>query len=219
LELIKLNATTRQTKGKGAARKLRAEKAIPAIVYGAKVDPLKLAVDAISFDKVIRDYGTTGLFFDLKVDGGKKRMVMLKDLQMDPFGLKYLHVDFHEIDMDHKVYVTIPVETEGVCAGAQDGGMLQIIRRELDVYCKPKDTPESIIIDITDLDIGDAVHVEDIDLGEDVEIPHEVNFTVVTVVPPSSDADELEEEEDDEAEIGEVAEDAEGEEEEETEAE
>ena len=205
MELIELNAKTREGKGKGAARKLRAVNAIPAIVYGAKVDPLKLSVDIPTFDKIIRDNGSSGLFFDLTIDGGDKKMVMLKEIQMDPFGLKYLHVDFHEIDMDHKVSVSVPVETEGVAAGVKEGGMLQIIRRDLDVLCKPKDTPESISIDISNLEIGDSVHVEDIDMGDAIEIPHEVNFTVITIVPPDVSSDDVEEEDGDEAEIGEVA--------------
>jgi len=203
LELIELNAKTREGKGKGAARKLRAANAIPAIVYGAKVDPVKLSVDIPTFDKIIRDNGSSGLFFDLAIEGGEKKMVMLKEIQMDPFGLKYLHVDFHEIDMDHKVSVSVPVETEGVAAGVKEGGMLQIIRRELDVLCKPKDTPESVTIDISSLEIGDSIHVADIDMGDAIEIPHDVNFTVVTIVPPDSASDGVEEEDDDE--IGEAA--------------
>ena len=83
MELIELNAKTREGKGKGAARKLRAVNAIPAIVYGAKVDPLKLSVDIPTFDKIIRDNGSSGLFFDLTIDGGDKKMVMP---QRDPDG-------------------------------------------------------------------------------------------------------------------------------------
>lgn len=207
MELIELNAKTRETKGKGAARKLRAADAIPAVVYGAKTEPVKLAVDTPIFDKIIRENGTTGLFFELKIDGGQEKSVMLKDIQMDPFGLKYLHIDFHEIDMDTKVSVTVPVETEGVCAGVKEGGMLQIIRRELDILCKPKHTPESIVLDISEMEIGDSLHVEDIDLGDAIEIPHEVNFTVITVVPPTT-SDEGVEEEDDEDEIEVAAEPA-----------
>ncbi|WDP85468.1 MAG: 50S ribosomal protein L25 [Desulfobacter sp.] len=204
MELIELNAKTRETKGKGAARKMRADNAIPAIVYGAKTEPLKLSVDTSVFDKIIRDNGTTGLFFNLNIEGGQEKMVMLKQLQMDAFGLKYLHVDFHEIDMDAKVSVSIPVETTGECAGVKEGGMLQIIRRELDILCKPKDTPESIVLDIAELAIGDAIHVEDIDLGASIEIPHEVNFTVLTVVPPTADTSDVEEEDEDLAEEGEA---------------
>lgn len=209
MELIELNAKPREKSGKGAARKLRAAKAIPAIVYGAKIDPAMLSIQTTEFDKILRDHGSTGLFFNLKIEGaGKEKVVMLKDVQMDVYGLNYLHIDLHEIDMDAKVTVTVPVETTGECRGVAEGGMLQIIRRELDVLCKPVDTPASVVIDITDLEVGDAVHVEDIDLGDAVEIPHEVNFTVITVVPPTASAGPDEEEGLEEGEVAEEAADA-----------
>lgn len=196
MELIELSAKLRETTGKGAARKLRNNKAIPAIVYGAKIDPVMLSLDTFEFDKIIRKEGSMGLFFNLKIDGdaGKKRTVMLKKMQMDTFGLNYLHVDLHEIDLDKKIIVSVSVEPVGESRGVEEGGLLQIIRRELDVFCKPGDTPETIQVDISGLEIGDAIHVEDIDLGDDIEIPHEVNFTVITIVAPTVD----EAEEDDE---------------------
>lgn len=197
MELIKLHATKRSTRGKGAARKMRSKKNIPAIIYGPKIDPMMLCLETSEFDKIIRDRGASGLFLNLKIQGEeevKSKVVMLKDLQMDTFGIEYLHVDFHQIDMDTLVTVSVPIVPVGLSKGVKDGGgMLQIIRRELEVVCKPADTPESIEIDVADLDIGDAVHVEEIDLGDAVEIPHDVNFTVITVVPP--DAGEEEEEE------------------------
>ncbi len=198
MELIELKAKPRKPNGKGAARVLRRNNAIPAVVYGANTESAPLAIETSAFDKIIRDHGTTGLFFNLKIDGGsdEQRIVMLKDLQMDTFGLNYLHIDLFEIGMDTKVMVTIPVEAVGKSIGVKEGGLLQIIRRELDVYCKPGDTPESIQVDITDLDIGDVVHVEDIDLGDAIEIPHEVNFTVITIVAPTSEEEESEEEDD-----------------------
>lgn len=215
MELIELNAKTREDSGKGAARKLRAGGQIPAVVYGANIDSTMLSLDTAVFDKMIRTHGTTGLFFDLKVDGGsdKQRVVMLKNLQMDTFSLKYVHVDLHEIDVDTKVTVSIPVEAIGESAGVKEGGMLQIIRRELDVLCKPADTPESVQIDITELEMGDAVHVEDIDLGDAVEIPHEVNFTVITIVAPSVEEEEVDEDEFDEEDMPEEAAEASEEEE------
>ncbi len=196
MELIELNAKARDTKGKGAARKLRANNAIPAIVYGAQKDPIMLSLDTVEFIKIIRENGSTGLFFNLKIEGGVEKAVMLKDMQMDAFGLEYLHIDLHEVDMDDSVTVTVPVETTGECKGVKEGGMLQIIRRELDVICKPADMPESILIDISDLNIGDSVHVEEIKLGDAVEIPHEVDFTVITIVPPTADTDDEVSEED-----------------------
>lgn len=214
MDLIKLNATQRTISGKGAARRTRREKRIPGVVYGAKMTPLMISLDTSEFDKIIRDQGTSGLFLNLKIQGDdpQAKVVMLKEMQMDPFGIEYLHADFQQIDMDTQVTVSVPVEIVGTSKGVKEGGgMLQIIRRELEVVCKPADTPEKIEIDVTDLDIGDAVHVEDIDLGESVQIPHEVNFTMITVIPPDMGGEEEVAEEDElagEEEMAETAEDA-----------
>ncbi|MBU1343459.1 MAG: 50S ribosomal protein L25 [Proteobacteria bacterium] len=199
MELIELNAKPREKTGKGAARKLRKKNAIPAIIYGTKADSAMLSIDTIEFDSIIRKNGSMGLFFNLKIEGDStgEKIVMLKDLQMDTFGLNYLHVDLHEIGMDTMVTVSVSVEAVGKSKGVKEGGLLQIIRRELDVVCKPADTPDTIQIDITDLEVGDAIHVEDIDLGENIEIPHEVNFTVITIVAPTVDEKEAGEEEED----------------------
>ncbi|MFN2436040.1 MAG: 50S ribosomal protein L25 [Desulfotignum sp.] len=213
MDLIKLNATQRAIRGKGAARRIRREKMIPAVVYGPKMTALPVSLDTSEFDKIIRDQGVSGLFLNLKIQGDdpQTKVVMLKELQMDPFGIEYLHADFQQIDMDTQLTVSVPIEIVGTSIGVKDGGgMLQIIRRELEVICKPADTPDKIEIDVTALDIGDAVHVEDIDLGEAVQIPHEVNFTMLTVVPPDMGEEEEVAEEDellDEEEMAETAED------------
>mgnify|MGYP005854246143 FL=1 len=213
MDLIKLHATKRSTKGKGAARKMRKNKTFPAVIYGPKIDPMMLCLDTSEFDKIIRERGTSGLFLNMKIEGQaevKSKVVMLKDLQMDTYGIEYLHADFHQIDMDTLVTVSVPIVPVGVSKGVKDGGgMLQIIRRELEVVCKPADTPEQIEIDISDLDIGDAVHVEAIDLGDAVEIPHDVDFTVITIVPPDAgeEEEELAEDEMMEEELAETAED------------
>jgi large subunit ribosomal protein L25 len=120
---------------------------------------------------------------------------MIKELQSHPVSGSFLHIDFYEIDLQRKINVMIPVVTKGVCKGVEVGGLLQIIRREVEVLCMPGDIPESIEIDITDLDIGDSVHVEEIPLGENVEIVSDMNFTLLTVVSPKIEEVEEEEEE------------------------
>jgi large subunit ribosomal protein L25 len=105
-----------------------------------------------------------------------------------------LHIDFYEIDMARKISVKVPVTTTGKSVGVERGGLLQIIRRELEVYCLPGNIPEMITIDITDLEIGASVHVQDIEPEGDVEIPTEVNFTVLTVISPKVEEKEEEEE-------------------------
>lgn len=197
MELIDLKAKVRQETGKGMARALRRDERVPAIVYGSKVDPVMLSIGTVEFDKIVRDNGVQGVFLKLAVDGETKktRTVMLKEIQMDVFQKEYLHVDFHEIDMETKVSVEVPVRIAGDAKGIIEGGVLQIIRRELVVFCKPVDVPEYISIDVSDMEIGDSVHVEEIVIDEKVEIPHEVDFTVLTLVPPTAEEVEEEDEE------------------------
>jgi large subunit ribosomal protein L25 len=110
-----------------------------------------------------------------------------------------LHLDFYEVTMDQKIKVMVPVVTTGKSVGVEMGGMLQIIRRELEVFCLPDRIPENITIDITDLDIGDSVHVEAVQLEGDIEIPSEVNFTILTILSTKAEEEEVEEGEEEEA--------------------
>jgi large subunit ribosomal protein L25 len=122
-----------------------------------------------------------------------KKTAMVKELQTEPVSRQFIHVDFYEVAMDQKMLFRVPVEVVGKSPGAEEGGMLQVIRRELDVYCLPSNIPDSIKIDVSGLGIGDAVHVEEISLVDNIEIPAETNFTVVTVVGMA--AEEVPEEE------------------------
>jgi large subunit ribosomal protein L25 len=117
---------------------------------------------------------------------------MIKEFQRDPVKDHYLHIDFYEIKMDQKISVMVPVTTTGVSKGVEEGGILQIIRRELEVYCLPANIPEQIEIDITELDMGDSVHVSEVALPQSVEIPYEVDFTILTVVSPKMEEPEEE---------------------------
>ncbi|MBF0112762.1 MAG: 50S ribosomal protein L25 [Desulfamplus sp.] len=188
MELIDLKAEIRQGVGKTASRAIRKSNAIPAILYGPQTEPVLLSLANYDFSEIIRKNGSTGLFLNLEVAGDSKpsRTVLLKDIQTDVFGINYLHADFQEVDINVKVSVMVPVEATGVAPGIKAGGLLQIIRRELELICRPIDVPESVCVDVSNLEIGDAIHVKDIDLGENIQIPHEVNFTVITLVPPST---------------------------------
>ncbi|MFH1153394.1 MAG: 50S ribosomal protein L25 [Pseudomonadota bacterium] len=203
MELIDLSAEIRHGKGKGAARTLRRKEAMPAILYGKKTEPVQLSLFTPELNKVIIKHGMSGLFINLKIAGDDRpfRTVMLKEVQMDAFNRIYLHADFQEIDMDEKITITVPVEAVGLAKGAKAGGLLQIIRRELDIVCRPADMPETIAIDVSELEIGDAIHVNDIHLGDAISIPHEVNFTVITVVPPTTGSEKTRDEEDVEDEV------------------
>jgi large subunit ribosomal protein L25 len=165
-----------------------------------------MAIEAHAFDLIQKRGGASMAFFNLTIEGhdGGKRLAMVKELQRNPVNGELLHVDFYEIDMKRKLAVKIPVHAVGKCKGVELGGLLQVIRRELEVFCLPSNIPASFEVDTTDLDIGDAVHVEDIVLPEGVEIPHDANFTVITVLSPKKEEAGEEVEEGAEAEVDEV---------------
>ncbi len=186
MEIHTIKAQTRQPGGKGPCRRLRREGRIPAILYGSDIDSVALSVSNYDVEHLFKKVSYAQALLNLTVENGQpfEKMVMIKEVQTDPLSHQYLHIDFYEVKMDQKITATVPVVTQGTAKGVANGGILQIIRRELEVVCFPADIPEHIVIDISNLDIGDAVHVEDIRLEGDIEIPYDVNFAVVTVVSP-----------------------------------
>ena len=212
MENIELNAKTRTTKGNSPARAMRRQGRVPAVLYGPNTEPTMISIELNDLETIIKRGGLGRSIFNLHIDGGKKStQVMIKEMQSHPLSKEVLHVDFYEVSMDRKVWVNVPITTIGKSVGVEDGGLLQIIRRELEVACRPDEIPKSIVIDITHLDIGDAVHVEDIETPGNVEIPHDTNFTVLTVVSTKREAAagvEGEEGEEVEAAEGEAAEEA-----------
>ena len=165
---------------------------MPAVLYGRNTDPVSLAVSVKDLEQILKKGNLGSLIFNLVIQNGQTitKPAMIKELQSHPVSGNFLHVDFYEIDMQRKINVMIPIIVKGKAKGVDLGGVLQVVRREIEVLCLPGDIPEAIELDITDLDIGDAIHVEDIKLGDSVEIPADVNFTVVTVVSPKLEVPE-----------------------------
>lgn len=207
MDNIQLQARTRTETGNGPTRALRREGQIPSILYGPDTKPVMLSVGARDLENIIKDQGGVGrAIFNLIIDGRKTdKAAMIKELQTHPVSREILHIDFYAVSMKRKVNVNIPIVTTGKSVGVEMGGVLQIIRRELEVYCLPNAIPDVITIDITDLEIGNSVHVEDISLDGDVEIPHDVNFTILTVLAPKMAEEEEAAEEDEELLEGEEA--------------
>ncbi len=196
MDFLNISANPRTTKGNGPARVLRREGQIPAILYGPDNEPTSIAVNTHELEVLLKSSRSGQIFVKLSIDGVGERKALLKELQRHPVTGRYLHADFYEVAMDRKIRVRVPVTTRGKSHGVEMGGMLQIIRRELEVLCLPDDIPEVIELDITELDMGASIHVEDVPLEGDVEIPHEVNFTVLTILSGRKveEVDEAEEE-------------------------
>jgi large subunit ribosomal protein L25 len=184
LEIHTVKAQTRNTAGKGSSRTLRRDGKIPAILYGSEIENVALSVSNYDIEHLFKKVSYSQALLNLVVENGQsfEKMVMIKEIQADPVSRQYLHIDFYEVKMDQKITATIPLIAKGTAKGIINGGIVQLIRRELDVICFPADIPQKIEIDISDLDIGDAIHVEDIKLEGDIEIPYDVNFAIVTVV-------------------------------------
>ena len=202
----------RTTTGDGPARAMRRGGRVPAVLYGPKIEASKISIGAHDLEVILKKGSIGQSIINLDIDGVKgTKSAMVKEMQTHPVLQTVLHIDFYEVDMKRKIKVNVPVVTTGKSAGVELGGMLQIVRRELEVYCLPDEIPQAITIDIANLDIGDSVHVNDIATEGDVEIPHDVNFTVLTVLSPKKEEEE-EVEEVEEGEEGEAAEvEAEGE--------
>ncbi len=205
MEQIELKANARKTTGNGPAGVLRREGRIPAVLYGPGTEPVLLSVKIGDFEEVLKKGNVSQVLLNLVIQNGKaySKSVIIKELQQHPVSQDFLHIDFYEIDMKRKIKVNIPVATTGKSQGVELGGVLQIVRHELEVLCLPGDIPEEIVIDVTDLDMGDSVHVKEIPAEGDVEIQAEVNFTVLTILSPKVEEEEVVEEEEEELEEGE----------------
>jgi len=196
LEIMTLKASQREAVGNGPSRVLRRDGKIPAILYGPKTEPVKLAVEKINLDPIFKGGAVAQKLITLEIDGmDGSRNVMIKELQRHPVSHNLLHLDFYEVSMDQKIRVMVPVTTTGKSKGVEMGGMLQIIRRELEVLCLPDQIPETITIDVSDLDVGDSFHVQELQLEGNIEIPAEVNFTILTILSTKGETAEVEGEE------------------------
>lgn len=198
MELIEIKTKIRTTTGNGPARRLRMSGQIPAVLYGPKTEAVLLSVNKGDLELLFKKGGIGQVVLNLVIQKNGEtttRPAMIKELQTHPVSRNFIHIDFYEIKMDQKITAKIPVVTTGIAKGVELGGILQIIRRELEVECLPLEVPESIEIDISDLDVGDSIHVGKIRLESELEFLEDDNYTVVTVLTPKLEEEEPEEEE------------------------
>jgi large subunit ribosomal protein L25 len=178
----------RTEKGKEAARRLRNQGLIPAVVYGQREEAIPVTLNPQQLAKALRGGAGERSLINLTIeglqDGPITKTVILKEKQIDPVKRTLLHVDLYTIAMDEEIYVNVPVHVEGKAHGVELGGVLEQVLREIEVKCLPGDIPPSINIDVSSLEIGDSIHVADITL-EKATIQVDPEQTIVTVVPPT----------------------------------
>jgi large subunit ribosomal protein L25 len=184
---IKLAAQPRAGLGRSAVTKLKMQGLVPAVVYGAKQAPEHLQLSAREIDTVLSHATGEHFLVELEVGGGvANRLALVQEVQHHPVTRKVLHVDFHAVAADELLHAAIPVETTGEAAGVKTGGgLLEIQLHALEVECLPKDLPDVIRLDVSALQIGDAIHVRDVQLPEGVTARADGDLTVVRVAPPT----------------------------------
>ncbi|MBF0444951.1 MAG: 50S ribosomal protein L25/general stress protein Ctc [Magnetococcales bacterium] len=182
-----INAEKREGTGKGVARLMRREGNIPAVLYGGGKDNVNLGLNAKEWMEIVEKNGSSlRTQRQTLVIGSAKQMVLLRGFQTHPVSGDPVHVDFMRFNPKQKVEIEVPVVLlgEDVCPGVKEGGMVELIRRALEVQCLAGDIPESFEISIAAMEIGDTIHIEDIEMPEGVVVNTEVNFTIVNISAP-----------------------------------
>jgi large subunit ribosomal protein L25 len=186
LETLEIKADPRAKGSKNAARRLRRAGKIPAVLYGPKTEPVPLQVDKKEFSTRVAVLQGSHLVRLKSTDPSlTEKVALVKDLQFHPISGDVIHSDFYEVDLAARITVRVPLRFVGKGAGVVRGGILQPIVREVEVECLPLDIPSSFNVDVSALDIGDSIHVEDIPMPEGVSAVYESNYAVVTVVTPT----------------------------------
>jgi large subunit ribosomal protein L25 len=200
---VTLHAQLRDGRGKGAARKLRADGRVPAVVYGKEADTMALSVDAKEAEHLFQAISVENTIVELDIDGeGESFPTLVREIQVHPIRPLLLHVDFYRIQAGVKVEVEVPVNLNGVPEGVKSsGGVLQQVVHDLPVRVLPSQIPETVELDVTGLEMGDAIHIYDLELGDEVEILLEAERTIASVVAPKILAADEEDEAEEEVEV------------------
>jgi large subunit ribosomal protein L25 len=181
-----LQAQKREGTGKGAARQLREAGRVPAVLYGRELESVHLSVDAHDAEHLFHSISVDNTIVSLEVEGEKESFqTLVREIQTHPWKASMLHVDFLRIQKGVAVDLDVPVLLEGIPAGVRlSGGVLEQIIHELPVRCIPSKIPESFVLDVTELDLNDSLHISDIPLEEGVEIRSDGALTICAVAVP-----------------------------------
>ena len=181
----KLQAETRHDTGKGFARRLRASGKVPGVLYGHEMDPIPLSVDAREMFRLLHGGAGGNALMDLSVDG-TEHLAMAREIQRDHIHNKLIHIDFLAVSRNEKITVNVPVNETGEAVGVKEGGVVEHHLREVSVECFPQDVPEQIEFDISDVALGDMVHVSDLTPPSGVTILSNPEDAVLSVITPAA---------------------------------
>lgn len=180
---VTLEAETRATRGKGPARQMRLAGRIPATLYGARQGALSLSLDPKAVGRILHSESGHNTIFNLAVAGGETTAAMVVDWQREPLKGRLLHVDLKRIAMDQAIRVRIPVHPQGEAVGVKtQGGILELVTREIEIECLPGDIPEQVLVDVSNLSIGQNLRVSDLQVGANRRVLTEADRVVVHVI-------------------------------------
>ncbi len=190
---VKLSATRRTVTGRSAVRKIKAQGAIPAIIYGGKDKPEALQVSRRDMSVILSHASGENILVELEIDGETSgRLALVQEVQHSPLGGAILHVDFHAVSMNEMIDADVPLEPSGTAEGVKTyGGLLEQALRSLEIECLPKDLPDVITVDVSHLNIGDAIHVREIPLPEGVTTRIPPELTAFSVLEPKVEEDSV----------------------------
>src|SRR5205809_7369307 len=183
---VKLKADPRTYVGRSAVRKLRARGLIPAVIYGGNNKPQPLQVATRDINAMMSQASGENVLVELEIGGeGSSRTALVHEVQHSPVGGEIRHVDFHAVSMDQMIQAEVPLEPVGTAVGVKTfGGLLEQSLRALAIECLPGDLPDRITVDVSQLNIGDAIHVRDIQLPPGVTPNVQLDLTSFSVVAP-----------------------------------
>lgn len=185
-QVIALAAEVRERSGKGTARQTRRDGRIPAVIYGGKQTPITISLDQRSFLRILHQPGFFTHLFDVTVDGATHR-ALPRDVQLHPVSELPLHVDFLRVSADTRITLMVPCEfvAQDKSTGLKKGGVLNIVRHEIEVTCAADSIPEHITVSCEGFDVGDSIHISSVTLPEGVKPTIDRDFTIATIAAPS----------------------------------
>jgi large subunit ribosomal protein L25 len=188
---VSLSANARDGKGKGAARSLRSQGQVPAVIYGHGRDPQALALNARDLDKMLSHIQAESTVIEVTV-GGHTAKTLIREIQRHPIKRQILHVDFQALVAGEKVTVSIPIVLLGVPEGVRlEGGVLDQTLREIEIEVDPSNIPDHVEYDITNMVIGDSVHISDLKVPEGVEVIDDPETSVAVLAAPRAVIEEV----------------------------
>jgi large subunit ribosomal protein L25 len=189
-ERISLAVSLRQAKGKGQNRRLRTKDLVPGIYYDATGGNIMIQAEDLPLSRAFHKVGSSHVL-DLVIDMGgatETKPALIRQIQRHPLRSKITHVDFYGVDLTKETRVHVPVVITGKAKGLVMGGLLEVFRDSIEVACLPLDIPENVTIDVSDLDIGDNISIEELVMPQGVRAVFEDHFAVVGVVAPEAEA-------------------------------